>query len=287
MDAQAVGKYAKAFDTYHALSYFAREVGEHLTGVGLRGNRMGYFASRSAAMGPVQPAVVAATFYNFNPELVARAIPDAWALADPAAIVEARYAGVDAALRAILTPEQIDSVDIAEAAEIAAIAADAATPEGRPLYAAHAQVARPEFPHMSLWHSFTLLREYRGDGHIAALVTVGLSGIEALVTHTATGAGFTAEAAKNLRGWSDEQWNDAVAGLRDREILDGNGGLTELGSEIRSAAEDLTDDLTFAPWAELGSDGLARLVELFRPIRATIVSAGVFPRQAFGPKWGR
>ncbi|KAA0021703.1 SCO6745 family protein [Antrihabitans cavernicola] len=287
MDAQYAGKHARAFESYHALGYFAPEVAEHLIAAGLRGSRMCYFASRSAPMGAVGAGVVAATFYNFNPDLVAKSIPDAWTFATPQAITEARYAGIDAALRRVLGPDHIASPDLAEAAEIAAIAADAATPEGRSLYAAHAQLPRPSEPHMSLWHSFTLLREFRGDGHLAALLAVGLGGIEALITHSATGAGFTEQTAKTLRGWSDEQWNDAVAGLRDRDILDGSGSLTELGTEIRNAAEDLTDDLALAPWSELGDDGLRRLAELYRPIGGTIMKSGIFPREAFGPKWGR
>jgi len=44
-----------------------------------------------------------------------------------------------------------------------------------------------------------LLREYRGDGHIAALVAHGLSGIEALITHIATGTGFNPEVGRLLR----------------------------------------------------------------------------------------
>lgn len=287
MDAQHAGKYARALDAYHALGYFAPEVAEHLTGAGLRGSRMCYFASRSAPMGQVGPEVVAATFYNFNPELVAKSIPDAWGFATPEAVTQARLAGIDAALRRILGDDLIGSPDLAQAADIAAIAAGAARPDGRPLFAAHTTIERPAEPHLALWHSLTLLREYRGDGHIAALQVVGLSGLEALIAHSATGAGFTEQTAKMLRGWSDEQWNDAVAQLRDRDILDGSGALTELGVEVRQAAEDLTDDLAVAPWAELGDDGLARLVELTTPVREAIAASGVFPREAFGPKWGK
>ena len=75
------------------------------------------------------------------------------------------------------------------AAELARAAAEEASRriEGRPLAAAHADVAWPAEPHLVLWHAQSILREYRGDGHIALLVVHGLSGVEALVTHAAAG----------------------------------------------------------------------------------------------------
>lgn len=269
------------------MSYFAPEMGEQLDAVGLESGGMQYFASRSAAMGAVTPAVVAATFYTFNPELVARFIPRAWELASPARIVVARYAGADAALRRVLGADRIGAPEMAEAAELAGIAARAARPEGRPLFAAHAQVPWPEQPHLSLWHALTLLREYRGDGHMVALQAAELSGIEALITHTATGAGFTAEAARSRRGWSRQQWDDAAGDLRDRELLDKSGALTELGEETRQVVEDLTDELALPAWSQLGDDGLARLVELTEPLRRAVVDSGVFPAKIFGPHWGK
>ncbi|MDG3012105.1 hypothetical protein G4X40_18345 [Rhodococcus sp. D2-41] len=287
MDANSAGRQAKALDQIHAMSYFAPEMGESLAGVGLEPGGMPYFASRSAAMGAVGAAVVAATFYTFNPELVARFIPRAWELASPEQIVAARYAGADGALRRILGADRIGSPELAEAAELAAIAARAARPEGRPLFAAHAQVPWPEQPHLSLWHALTLLREYRGDGHMVALQAAGLSGIEALITHTATGTGFTADAARSRRGWSQQQWDTAVGDLRDRELLGSSGELTELGAETRQVVEDLTDDLALPAWSELGDDGLARLAELAEPIRRAVVESGAFPAQIFGPRWGK
>lgn len=287
MDAQTAGRYAKTFDAFHSMCYFAPEVSDSLVAAGLEPGGMTYFAGRSAAMGRVTAPVVAATFYNFNPDLVATVIPRAWDLAGPEAIVAARYAGVDAALTRLLGAQRVASMEMAEAADIASIAARAARPDGRALFAAHAAVDWPTAPHLSLWHSLTLLREHRGDGHVAALQAAGLSGIEALITHTATGAGFTAKFARTRRGWSQEQWDDATSDLRDRGLLAGDGTLTELGTEIREVAEDVTDDLAFAPWAELGDAGLDRLAELVTPMRSAIVEAGGFPAGAFGPRWGK
>lgn len=132
---------------------------------------MHYFASRSAPMGAVTAKVVAATFYNFNPELIAAAIPAAWELASPATVTRVRYEIVDAVLPRVLVAEAVPNAD------------------GRPLYAGHAELDWPDEPYAQLWHAITLLREYRGDGHIAALVAHGLF----RPTRSARGSGSTAK----------------------------------------------------------------------------------------------
>ena len=165
-------------------------------------------------MGRVGPGTVTATFLVFNPTLVAKLLPPAWEATDPREVAAARLRGVDAAYRRLLGDDVATSPDVAEAAELTRTAVAACDPAGRPLYAAHADLAWPAEPHLALWFGLTLLREFRGDGHIAATLSAGLTGLEALVTHTATGTGFTEPAAKATRGWSDEQW--ARRGRRPR-----------------------------------------------------------------------
>src|SRR4030095_16888652 len=92
----------RALEPLHLTVYFSPEPRDAYRQAGLRGGWMGYFASRSAAMGPVPAEVVMATFYNFHPRMVRRAIPDAWGFAAPAKVLEARFAGADAALRRLL-----------------------------------------------------------------------------------------------------------------------------------------------------------------------------------------
>src|SRR5258708_29431334 len=136
---------------------------------------MGYFGSGAAALGPVSANIVAATFYNFPPRMVARAIPDAWRLASPEQILAARYASADAALRRLLG-DQIASSEIAEAARLARTAAEGCEVAGRPLFPAHAALPWPDVPHLALWHAATLLPEYRGDRHVASLLAGGADG---------------------------------------------------------------------------------------------------------------
>lgn len=271
----------RSLDPLHSMIYFAPEAEEELTGVGLRPGRMCYFASRSAPMGEVTAGVTAATFYNFNPSLVARTIPRAWTLASIDDILAARLRAVDRALRRLLGDETIGSAELAETADLARQACEGLAPHGRPLYAAHAELPWPDAAHLVLWHAISLLREYRGDGHIAALLDGELSGLEALITHSATGFGFTVPAAKATRGWSDEDWAAGVARLRERGILD-DDGLTAGGVALRDSVEQATDRLAARPWINLGEDKLTRLTELGRGFTKQIAAAGAWPDGVFG-----
>jgi hypothetical protein len=270
----------RALDTLHALTYFVPEADEELTGVGLRPGRMTYFASRAAPMGAVSAGLVAATFYNFNPSLVARHIPRAWGLASVEDVLAARLRVADRALRRLLGDAVATDPAVVEAAGLARAATAALTTDGRPLYAGHAGLPWPDEPHLVLWHAVTLLREHRGDGHTAALLHAGLSGLDALITHTATGRGFTETAAKATRGWSDDEWAAGVDDLEARGLL-GADGLTDAGLEVRGNVEAATDRLAEAPWLHLGDEGTDRLTELGRGLSRQLVAAGAFPAGVF------
>lgn len=288
MDAFSAGQLSRALDRLHSTIYFAPDAGEKFSQLGLENQRQQYFASRSAPMGAVTAKVVAATFYNFSPDLIAKAIPAAWEIASPAVVTRVRYEIVDALMPKILGEELVKSPEFAHSVGVVRRTAESIpTAAGRPLYAGHAELAWPQEQHAQLWHAITLLREYRGDGHIAALVIHGLSGIEALITHIATGTGFDPEFGRRLRGWSHEQWDGAVEGLRSRGVLDGDGQLTAAGSELRRQIEDLTDELAFAPWRMLPDDAVRELTSLGDVIRDRVRDAGVFPANAFGPRYGQ
>jgi hypothetical protein len=272
-----------ATNSLHSLIYFVPETEQQLTAVGLRPGRMCYFAGRAAPMGAVGPGPVTAAFYNFSPGLVARSIPAAWELASPEVVVKARFAAVDAALSRLLGPDVIASDDMVTMAALVREAASACSAEGRPLYAGHADLDWPDAPHLVMWHGISLLREHRGDGHTAALLSAGLSGIEALVTHTATGKGFVPEFARASRGWSQEQWDGAVSGLKARGLLDGDGALTETGNALRAQVENDTDRMAAQPWEHLGDAGTEDVVRIGKAMTRTVLAAGAFPAQGVFP----
>ena len=273
-DAVVARKMHRTLEPFHGFVYFAPEAHEAYAALGLTDRQMGYFASRAAPMGAVSAEVVIAAFFNFSPDLVRRAIPAAWAIAAPARVHEARLAAVDGVLRKVLVAE-VTSPDLGEAAELARRAADACRPEGRPLFAAHAALERPDEAHLQLWLAVTQLREFRGDGHIACLVDQELSGCEALVLHDATGE-IPPGALRSTRARTDAEWAEATERLRARGWLDGDGALTEEGRSARLEIEARTDELAMAPWRALGDDACTRLRTLVRPWSRSLVASGTF-----------
>ena len=265
----------RTLEPFHGFVYFSRDAAAEYLAVGLAEGRMGYFASRSAPMGAVTADVVTATFFNFDPGLVERSMDGAWDLASPAAVHEARLRGVDAGLRSALGGAWIASPEMYEALALARTAAEACTVPGRPLYAGHASLPWPEEPHLQLWLAVTLVREFRGDGHVAALTVEGLTGIEALHLHAASGE-VPASILQASRGWSDEAWSAAGARLDEQDLTDGHGGLAVDGVAVRQRIEDTTDRLALAPWQHLGQDGSDRLRELVRPWSKAIVAGSGF-----------
>ena len=274
MDTAIARKTWRTLEPYHGLVYFAPEPAAAYAAIGIEG-RTGYFASRAAPMGAVPPEVVLATFFNFHPRLVRTAMEGAWDVATPAQVVAARLEGADAALRTALGDEVLAGGDAAEAAGLARQAAEACTPHGRPLYAGHATLPWPEPAHLVLWHAISLLREFRGDGHVACLLVEGLDGCEALVVHGASGE-VAPSVLQTSRAWPDDEWAAAHERLAARGWIDETGGLTPLGAEVRQRVEDRTDALALAPWQVLGDAGCERLRELVRPLSRTIVASGTF-----------
>ena len=271
-----VARAHRAVEPLHNHVYFSPEQDEYLTAVGLRPGRMCYFAGRAAAMGAVGPGTVTATFANFAPALVARHVPRAWTLATPEQVLAARLDGARASLTRLLGAADAAAPEVTELAGLLREACTALTPEGRPLYAAHADQPWPEEPVLSLWHGATLLREHRGDGHVACLLRAGLTGLESLVTHTLTGRGFTEAAAKATRGCSDEEWAAATDRLAARGLV-ADGALTEVGVALRAEIEAGTDELSATPWVHLGAERTSRVVELGRGLSARLVAAGAYP----------
>jgi len=279
LDPRVVARAHRAVEPLHNNVYFAPEHDERLTAVGLRPGRMCYFAGRAAPMGPVGPGVVAATFYNFSPSLVARHIPRAWTLASPEQVVAARFDAARASLSRLLG-DAATSPEVAELAALLREACSVLTPEARPLYAGHADLPWPEEPLLELWHGATLLREHRGDGHLAALLRAGLTGLEALITHVVTGRGFSEHGARATRGWSEEEWTASVDALTERGLL-ADGQLTAAGMDLRARIEAETDQLSAAPWEHLGPERTARVVELGRDLSARLVAGGAYPAELF------
>lgn len=260
------------FEPVHAVSYFAPEVQSALSDLGLQGFWAGYFAARSAPFGVVPAEVVAAAFYNFTPERVAKSLARAWSVCSPADALWARELSAVAALRR----SGVTDAEAQAAADIAAKAAATADLGGRPLYAANRALDWPDQPLARLWHAATLLREHRGDGHVAVLTAYGISGRECNVLHAA--AGRVPEAMiRRSRDYDDEQWEFHRAALLRRGLVDAGGGLTAAGSDLKQQIEDRTDALALTALDALDDAEVETLFRALTPIARTVVAAGDVP----------
>ncbi|MDT0301684.1 SCO6745 family protein [Streptomonospora wellingtoniae] len=271
-----------ALEPLHVPVYFAPESRERYAALGLEDRALVYFASRSAAMGAVGSGTVTAAFYNFSPAVVRSVIPRAWSLASPEAVLRTRLDVADRVLRRVLGEEAVGSERMKEAAGLARTAAEAAAglPHGRPLFAGHAGLEWPGEPHTVLWHAATLLREFRGDGHIATLVDARLAPLEALATHAATGAIKTSFLRKS-RGWSEDEWAEGVRSAVGRGLVtadqEGALSLTEAGRTLRADLESRTDVLSAEPYAAIRARGCERLAELTAPFTEALRDEGLVP----------
>ena len=256
----------------HLVTYFSGEPTDALMALGYRNYWDGYFAGRAAPLGRVPAEVVHAIFYNFADGEVCRHIPRVWDTATPEDALAARERGSAAALRRILG-DLADAPALARAAELAAKAATGAPTEGRVLYAALRALPVPEEPVARLWHAATLLREHRGDGHIAALVTEGIGGTEAHVLH-ALSEGIPAEKFGRVHHLPAARLAAVVDGMRARGLIGASGWLSDAGRETKQRIESLTDDLAEPAYGNLTPTELGQLIADLEPISTALDAAG-------------
>jgi hypothetical protein len=268
----------RLIEPIHAVAYFAPEPISEFRKAGYRGFWMGYFAGRSAPLGPVGPEVVYALFYNFSFDRVAKALPDSWTFAPPHAALEARKRGATAALQRQLGDLTRDPC-IGQAAELLARAAEAAPSEGRPLFAANRALPQPDDPVARLWHHATLLREHRGDGHVAALLSGGVTGRQSHVLQSLA-IGTPKSVYVTAREFSDGEWEDMLAELRTAGYVDTEGKLTDAGRALKLNIETRTDELAWTAYAGLSPAELTALADALRPIARAVVQAGDIPLDA-------
>ncbi|MEU4498204.1 hypothetical protein AB0F96_33425 [Streptomyces sp. NPDC023998] len=262
----------------HAVLYYAPEAFEEAAALGYKTDERwpSYFAWRAAPLGAAGAERVTSAFYSFSPRMVEQYVPAVWDIASPGAVLDARLRAVDRTYRKVFG-ERVDTPETAEAAALLRRAAEAANPAGRPLAAGNAELAWPDEPHLVLWQAATILREHRGDGHLAALLTAGLDPVESLVSFAAIGAASVERFAS--RGWSDQEWGAARERLVARGLLDADGTATAAGRELRAEVERRTDELAAAPWAALGAADRDRLTDLLGTLWVEVLSAGVLPAE--------
>jgi DNA-binding MarR family transcriptional regulator len=261
------------FEPVHVVTYFAPEARAALDALGYRGFWMGYFAARSAPLGAVPTELVTAIFYNFAPERVARALPAAWQIAGPEAALAARQ---DAAVAVLRRYGLAADENVRVAAELAGRAARGAPLDGRPLFAANLALPWPDDPLAALWHATTLLREQRGDAHVAVLTAAGVSGRESNVLHAAAGK-VPREYIARTRDYDEAAWRHHEQRLIERGLLNDDGSLTPSGRALKDDIEARTDMLALSALDSLGDDEVEALFQALTPITRAVVAGGDIP----------
>ena len=272
MDRSIVHNVHMAINLAHRFVYFVPEAAEEYAALGVTG-RTGYFASRAAPMGAVTDEVVLATFYNFSPTAVMSAMPGAWEKASPESLQAARFRVVRRSLDRV--GASLSAAEIEEARSIIDPVMAELDLAGKPLAAANAGVSLPDDPLVALWQQLTVIREWRGDVHVALLVANAVGPCECLVLQVGTGR-FPLGLAKATRQWDEQQWATAVAGLDERGWVDAAGAMTPAGVEARERIEDDTNRLCEPIWRSVADAGAARLAELIKPIDDAMQAAGTY-----------
>jgi hypothetical protein len=255
------------FEPIHAVTYFSPEARSAFEQAGLRGFWRGYFAGRAAPLGRADAAVVGASFFNFAPAFVGRAIPGVWALISPEQALRTRLTGAADALGRLLAGREAQAAASADLLWRAVGELDCA---GRVLAAANVALPSPDGgsadpPGLArLWQAATVLREHRGDGHFASLAAADIDGCEAVVLRC--GLDLRREDMQPIRGWTDEQWAGAQARLAERGWAGPGGQLTSAGRRAHAAVEAATDRAAARPWARLGAEAAAELAALLTPL---------------------
>jgi hypothetical protein len=250
--------------------YFAPEAQQRYGNLGLNYFE-GYFCSRSACLGKAPWSVVCAAFGAFKPAVVEQAVTGGWSKTDPEPLLGARLAGADEQLQRLLgEPGQ----EVKEATEILFSLTDGVDPSGRMLYSGLSVLPTPDTPMGLLWRAADLVREHRGDGHIAAWISRTDSCEITVMTELSWG--LPPGAYVFTRGWSPEEVDAARERLRERGLLDGDNQLTETGRTFRSEIEYDTDLAERDVIDRLG-DRADELFSLLQPMAKTIVDGGGYP----------
>jgi hypothetical protein len=251
--------------------YFAPEALDGYKEVGLDYFE-GYFCSRSACLGAAPWSVVCAAFAAFKPAAVETAVAAGWAKTTPAVLLEKRLAGATAQLERLVGPVA-EQADVERATEILYSLTDGVDPSGRALYAGLSVLPRPDSLYGGLWHAADLVREHRGDGHIAAWIPhVDSTEITVLTEHA---WGIPPRSYVFTRGWSEEEVDAAYERLRARGLVEGEK-LTAAGAELREQIERTTDLANRAVVERLGARA-EELLALLGPWARAIVAGGGYP----------
>ncbi len=231
-----------------------------------------YVTGRAAPLGEVPSSVVASTFAVFEPGLVDALWTEGRAKLDLTTVIGVRDTATAASLRTVLAG--IDDAEIIRVAEILEVAVAGVDGTGRTLFSALRSQPRLDDAHGRLWRAADLMREHRGDGHIAACVAAGLDPVRMGILMEVW-LGYPVGEYSGTRAWPQEAQDAAVARLEADGLL-ADGGITDAGRAVRDALEAATDASQESLIAAIGGD-LDMVTSAFEGWSRLCVEARAFP----------
>lgn len=266
------------FEPVHAVTYFSPQSRDALAAIGLTRYWDGYFAGRSAAVGALAGPPVTAMFSGFAPFLVDRALPAVWSVTTPAQVIEARYVGAAETLRALVP----DEATVTAAASALAQLTHNLDLVGRPLAAGFASLPLEDDPYRRVWQLAGTLREHRGDGHVIALVSLGIAGITTLLLRS--GVDLDAASMQKARGWTDDDWTAEADRLVERGLLDADRRITPAGADLLNRAEHLTNRLALSAIDGLDESAVRDVARALVPVAGAVTSLFPYPNPIGMPR---
>ena len=250
--------------------YFAPEAHANYAKLGLAGYGPGYFCSRGASLGKPSGLVVTSAFGVFSPAVVVPAVDEGWSKTEPEALLRARYDGATASLRRLLG--EPDAGQLGRAVELLRRGLDVAEGAGHPLFSGLKSLPFPEEPLGQLWRCCDMVREHRGDSHIAVWTKAMVAPIE-IQLMSELQMGIPLKTYSATRGWTPAQMDAALDGMRAKGWMDGDV-FSDEGRRFREQIEAETDAMEVPIVDAIGGD-FDELLEILRPWARAIVAAGI------------
>jgi hypothetical protein len=256
--------------------YFAPEAHANYAKLGLAGFGPGYFCSRGASMGKPTGLVVTSAFGVFSPAIVVPSVNEGWSKTEPEPLLQARYDGATASLRRLLgergSPGEPDAKQVGRAVDLLRRGLDVAEGAGHPLFSGLKSLPFPDEPIGQLWRCCDMLREHRGDSHIAVWTKAMVQPIE-IQLMSELQMGIPLKTYSATRGWTPQQMDDALDGMRAKGWVEGDA-FTPDGRAFREQIESDTDEMEVPIADAIGTD-LDELLEILRPWTRAIVAVGI------------
>ncbi len=215
-----------------------------------------FLALRGAPLGKASAAVVAAAFHGFPRSRFEIHLSPIWQTIEPEAVIEATHAAIPLMMDRVFG----DSVDLAELTRLGLLLNEVAQHldvAGRPLAAGNQAVASPDEPWAKFWRAWTVLREFRGDTHVAELVAHDITVVDAQVLGALwKPESLDVEMLRSTRKLDDEIWQQGQVSLQARGLVDASGALTPAGTALREEIEFRTDVACLRIWSQLSAADL-------------------------------